>query len=719
MVLYMLGYTFLLGDNTTHYTLHNFLAMSYGKIMEDRRLFPGAGLSTFVLFLMLTIGNSTKLAAQRQMTLGAMRNIPQQNSINPALMPDSSKWYIGIPLLSGLGASYRNSSFTPEQFGIGSERSPDFFRAMDFTDTLNQAYGEIYLEDLAFGINVGKNFFSLSIGERITASINYPDELVKWLGYEQEGVDIPLGQVFDLSTWNFSAFHYREIALGVGRKLLDDKLTLAGRAKLLLGQASLRSDNYNLRIWHRPEEEYNYEITGRMDILASGFDRFGEGASPFQLFGSANSGVAFDLGAHLQLGNVSFFASVTDLGKINWNKNNTFTSIKDIAVSGDALLENSITNLVEDRERGATNFSTELVTKVYGGAQLEIGKRKTHAISVLVNPRLYLGQTELYGSVAYRVRTSRFLDVVASYNHMADLGNNFGFGATVNLRPVQIYFATDKALSVFNRNTQKDFHFSAGINLLIGQPKKPKVIVKQEASPVLPPVEDVVQRPAVRQEETITATVQPEKSVDKYFTFYGTVIDDKTREPVDAVYVDVYVIHPDNQRELIHTSRYPGHTFNIPLFQSDLPHEISVGGYGYARNTLSFSADITRLEHEFRMSDGLWTYEEPVPYVDPSQVKLASNYAEEAAGPVSEAGDDLMGGAVSEDNMAATDIDGVFEIIQRTSLRSEPDAQARVMKRLGEGTTLILLEKTDKYWWKMKLGDQVGYVKQRLMVSVQ
>jgi SH3-like domain-containing protein len=74
---------------------------------------------------------------------------------------------------------------------------------------------------------------------------------------------------------------------------------------------------------------------------------------------------------------------------------------------------------------------------------------------------------------------------------------------------------------------------------------------------------------------------------------------------------------------------------------------------------------------------------------------------------------------VESENLAATDFEGTFEIIQRTSLRSEPDAQARVMKRLAVGTNLVLLEKTDKYWWKMKLNGQVGYVKQRLLVGVQ
>lgn len=712
--------------------------------MESRRRIPGAGRSIFMLFLALSISmtlTNSDLFAQRQMTMGAMRNVPQLNTINPANMPDSIKWYVGVPMLSGINAHYRNSSFTPGQLGFGSGSGSSFTGALPFTDTLNHAYGELYIEDLAFGINLNDNFLSLTVAERFFANTDYPIQLVEWLGLEQDGADIPLGQTFDLSNWNFSAVHYREVALGFGRRLFGGKLTLAGRAKLLLGQAAVQSDNYNFRIWHRPEDDYNYELAGRLDILASGFDRFAEGGRPFQPFGATNSGIAFDLGARVKLGRATFFASVSDLGKLNWSKKNTFTSLRDIAVSGDELFDRATNNLANDNERGATNFSTELVTKVYGGGQIEIGNN--HAFTVLANPRLHLGSTELNGSVAYRLRTSKFLDVIASYNYYQERPNSIGFGATINLLPVQIYLATDKVTSVVNRNDQRDFQFAAGINFIFGKFKDEQIIAKnklekndkkdkEHSGGIL----DIFNRHKEKDTDIARVPDEPVRPVveDKYFTFYGTVVNDETDEPVDAVYVDVYVIGPDERRELIHTSRYPGHTFNVPLFQSELQHEISVGGHGYKRQSLSFRANIARLEHEFRMSDGLWTVKDPQPLLRPEapQSHMVSNRISstpevQMEEPVlePEAEEELSMGAsapedeVAEETMAATNVEGTFEIIQRTSLRSEPDAQARVMKRLAVGTNLELLEKTDKWWWKMKLGDQVGYVKQRLLTGVQ
>lgn len=715
-----------------HITHNQFLTMGYLKNMENWRHIHGAGLTTALFTILLSISNQTDLSAQRQMTLGAFQNVPQLNQINPAIAPDS-KWYVGIPLLSGLSASYQNSSFTPAQFGLNQPGGPDFFQAMEFADSINYVSGEAYVEDLSFGINVGKSFFSLSVGERFIADMTYPRELLNWIGQERSDVEIPYGEVFDLGGWNFSASHYREISIGIGRKLFGDKLTLGGRAKLLLGQASVRTENYNLRLWRRPDLDYNYEITGRMDIMASGFDRFEDGAPLIQPFGAANNGVAFDLGAQLQLGKLRLFASVADLGRIQWKKNTSLATISDIAVDADEIFESTKQNLTYEGERGATGFSTELVTKIYGGGQFAIGKR--HAISVMVNPRLHLGHTEMNGSVAYRFQTSKFLDLIASYNVMEEYGNQIGFGATINLKPVQIYFATDKAVSVFNRNKEKDLQFVAGVNLLFG---RPDVAPEQfaELDPMAPLTEGIVNStPPVEAEDLMGASApQVEKeqaSYEKYFTFYGTVVDDETDDPLDAIYVDIYVLGPDQEKELIHTSRYPGHTFNVPLYQNQLDHEISVGGHGYKRQTLQFTADRDLLIYEFRMSDGYWTPEEPEALhtigegllaahkgpekqetPEPKQEQISEKLAADVSG-------ETTADEVQVESMAATAVEGTFEIIQRTSLRSEPDAQAKVMKRLAVGTKLELLEKTDVYWWKMKLDGQIGYVKQRLLESVQ
>ena len=52
-----------------------------------------------------------------------------------------------------------------------------------------------------------------------------------------------------------------------------------------------------------------------------------------------------------------------------------------------------------------------------------------------------------------------------------------------------------------------------------------------------------------------------------------------------------------------------------------------------------------------------------------------------------------------------------YELTARTSLRAEATSQSTVLQRISEGTLMEVLEETNKYWWKVNLDGQVGYVK--------
>ena len=59
--------------------------------------------------------------------------------------------------------------------------------------------------------------------------------------------------------------------------------------------------------------------------------------------------------------------------------------------------------------------------------------------------------------------------------------------------------------------------------------------------------------------------------------------------------------------------------------------------------------------------------------------------------------------------------DAQFEIVQRTSLRQTPNSQAPVLTRLGEGDAVTIVEKTNRYWWKVSYGNLTGYAKAHLL----
>ena len=53
----------------------------------------------------------------------------------------------------------------------------------------------------------------------------------------------------------------------------------------------------------------------------------------------------------------------------------------------------------------------------------------------------------------------------------------------------------------------------------------------------------------------------------------------------------------------------------------------------------------------------------------------------------------------------------MYSLIQKTSFRSRPDSQSTVMKRFRPGDQVELIEKVNKYWWKIYFDGKSGYVK--------
>jgi len=61
----------------------------------------------------------------------------------------------------------------------------------------------------------------------------------------------------------------------------------------------------------------------------------------------------------------------------------------------------------------------------------------------------------------------------------------------------------------------------------------------------------------------------------------------------------------------------------------------------------------------------------------------------------------------------------VYSILIRTSLRKKPHPQAKILKRLAVGTEMEFIKRIDKYWYKVNLDGQIGYVKSYRLVKVK
>jgi hypothetical protein len=70
---------------------------------------------------------------------------------------------------------------------------------------------------------------------------------------------------------------------------------------------------------------------------------------------------------------------------------------------------------------------------------------------------------------------------------------------------------------------------------------------------------------------------------------------------------------------------------------------------------------------------------------------------------------------VAESNTTLSPPYLTYLLTQRTSLRAAPNAQSDVISRMQVDTELKLLEKTNKWWWKVSMGGWDGYVKAALL----
>ena len=56
-----------------------------------------------------------------------------------------------------------------------------------------------------------------------------------------------------------------------------------------------------------------------------------------------------------------------------------------------------------------------------------------------------------------------------------------------------------------------------------------------------------------------------------------------------------------------------------------------------------------------------------------------------------------------------------LKVIKRTSLRASPKSSSKVLKRLNKGDSVVVLKKTNKYWWRVRVDEKVGYIKALLL----
>jgi hypothetical protein len=365
------------------------------------------------------------------------------------------------------------------------QRVLDINNAIAQMDTRNLLRETFDLETLGVGIRLGKIGIQLGHRMRFDALIDYPKTLAQliWQGNAQF-----IGQTVDFGP-SFDLLAYHEIGLGVNYAI-NDKIQLGGRLKLLSGAASLTTPRNDLQLTTSDDV---YQLLLDADLLVNNagsinYDGLRDISTDFNfgnfdaadLFGS-NTGLALDLGVHVDLGKVQISASAIDLGaKIEWTEGVQNYTLADTyefegldvaqSIFDDAeSFGSAVDTLYETYEpvESSNSFQTTLGSKLYLSAQYEV--TKDLRVGLIGFQEDYRDLNTLALAISGSYQLGPLLQVGGFCGLRNERLDNLGVNAQVSLGPVRLLLATDNIITAFRPKDAQLANFRLGLNLRLGK----------------------------------------------------------------------------------------------------------------------------------------------------------------------------------------------------------------------------------------------------------
>jgi len=351
-----------------------------------------------------------------------------------------------------------------------------------------------------------------------------------------------MGLEADLSDFSVDMNYFREYSAGYSYQA-SERLSLGVRAKMLFGKAGFYfeggamdlytdPDSYNTRLRSRFNMNLSMPVTlvknedGDIEEVISHFDT--EGYDPLDfIFNSRNTGFAADLGITYNISRpVTLFASVTDLGFINWKED-----VYNFSVDGEfefdginlsPLFNNDDSDPVDnllDSLKGIFNlndtqnsFNRRLPARVYLGGSYELTPGLS--LGLLSRSEIYNGSLEQAFTLSANSNVGRWLSASLSWSMMNNSYNNLGMGLALRGGGFQLYAMSDNLNTAFYPHRAKSVNVWFGLNLVFGH-KRPKVAVADEpfvvppVPPVLPAPEPVIEPEITEEPEVAEPVAEP------------------------------------------------------------------------------------------------------------------------------------------------------------------------------------------------------------------
>ncbi|MFT5513458.1 MAG: hypothetical protein ACI8SE_001866 [Bacteroidia bacterium] len=447
--------------------------------------------------------------AQNNLTLYNMKPIPQKFYANPANHSDA-KIFIGIP---GISSNYMDFGLTafklkdivnaiqPDENGDTTLRLSEFTKGFKKKNYISvNSSTDLF----SFGMKVKANYFFVNASIINNARFTAPGDFFQFITQGNGGSN--LNRKFDFG-FGFDMLSYAEIGLGYSRTLLDEKLSVGARVHFIKGIATITTNESEFN-FTTDKNTFDYNLQSNIEInSAISFNEL-PAISPFDttfkprdsigfqevvnaIFKGGNRGMALDVGATYKVTEkFTLSASITNLGKINWNTNTynwksrnpgatySYTGL-DIANALDFENQNFEDALNElgdtlqstfKLDNNTDEFKTGLFAQFYVGGNLIL--TKNHNAGVLLHGSFYKKTIDPAITLSWNSKLTRILGISASYSVANNSFVNAGLGLSLNTGPIQTYFVSDNIIGLFAHKSVNTINLRAGMNVTIGRGEK-------------------------------------------------------------------------------------------------------------------------------------------------------------------------------------------------------------------------------------------------------
>ena len=443
-----------------------------------------------IFFGILILASTKSITAQRNFTLYQFQNTHQSLYLNPAFRPNIKVYTSAGAGLVSLGVNHTgftlNDLLSPRS--IDDSLVFDVANAINKMGDLNRISFDLQNELFGFGIRVKNTHFMLTGVMKNQFDFFYPRDLFRF-AFEGNGASL-LGERANLDGLGFKFQGFIEYGAGFNTTILDNKLAIGGKAKLLSGLYSAHTSRSELGI-HTDETTFDITVDGAMTVNSSYLnpildrnyiDGFRNG------FNFKNIGLGVDLGAQYQLSKrLDISASMIDLGFIKWNANNrNFVSnelnfvfqgldMNQFLVDSLDYFDNFLDSLqgVLDASENTDAFTTSLNTRFFLGSRFKISE--SISANALWYNEFVLGRYIPGFSVGATMQLKEWFTVSTNYVLYGRFAKNLGVGLNFRFGGFQFFTMTDNLIGILNPAGAKNWHVNLGISASVGKPDEKKI----------------------------------------------------------------------------------------------------------------------------------------------------------------------------------------------------------------------------------------------------